>query len=64
MFRRILKHTVDICSHILVVDVQIVAVFCVYTTVHCAVALEFAPVIGFGEFGICSCHWLWRIWNL
>jgi hypothetical protein len=39
-------------------------VFCVYSTVHCAVTFEFAAFIGSVEFGICSCHWLCRIWNL
>ena len=61
MFRRTLKHTVDIHSHILVVVVQIMVVFCVYSTVHCAVTFEFAAFIGSVEFGICSCHWLWRV---
>jgi len=64
MFWGTLKHTVDKHSHILVVDVQIMAVFCIYTTVHCAVVFEFAAFIGSGEFGICNCHWLCKILNL
>jgi hypothetical protein len=64
MCGRTLKHPFDIRSHILVVVVKIMAIFCIYTTAYCAVALEFAAVIGSGEFRICSCHLFWRIWNL
>jgi hypothetical protein len=64
MCGRTLKHTVDVRSHILLVAVQIMVVFCVYIMVYFADAWEFEAFIGSGESGICSCHWLWRIWNL